>query len=114
MKLRTTLSVVAIATASALSYNLASASDVTSGATIVYGRAGGLVGTERVQHLSAGKAPLSVSYDRDIAARTGMATDRATGKPMSVYYDEGYAARTNMSKGKAARVAGSPANKASN
>lgn len=105
------LGIALTAVASALSINLASAADVASGAPILYGRAGQLVGSDRVMNLQAGKAPLSVSYDHEVAARTNMATDRATGKRVGVSYDAEYAARTNMPRGGNAAYAGNvPAN----
>ncbi len=95
------------AIASAFSISLASAADVTSGAPIVYGRAGQLVGSDRVMNLQAGQAPLSVSYDHEVAARTNMATDRATGRRIGVSYDAEFAARTNMPRASNTAYAGS-------
>ena len=52
-----------------------------SQASMWYGRAGGLVGAERVTHLEGNSAAtqVGVAYDKDVAARTNMSSDRAGG-----------------------------------
>jgi len=118
MALRTTLAMSALALAAGLS-NLALADDVkaTNPQTIEksYGRAGGLTGSDRVAGLSAGDQPLGITYDRAIAERTNMSTDRANGASVGITYDEQIAARTNMQRGStksvvAAQPHGKPAN----
>ena len=65
-----------------------------------YGRAGGLIGIDRVAALpSAGSNPgITISYDRDVAARTNMPLDRSSGAGVTVTYDREVAARTNMTR----------------
>jgi hypothetical protein len=65
-----------------------------------YGRAGGLVGAERVAALHAnGSNPgIGVTYDRDVAARTNMSVDRTTDQSVTVTYDRDVAERTNMGR----------------
>jgi opacity protein-like surface antigen len=65
-----------------------------------YGRAGGLVGSERIGALRTnGSNPgIGVTYDRDVAARTNMSTDRAPGQSVTVTYDQEVAERTNMAR----------------
>jgi hypothetical protein len=101
MAIRTTLAVSALALAAGFS-NLALAQDVrtTDPQTFEhwYGRAGGLTGSERIAGLAAGNRPLGITYDQDVAARTNMSTDRATGGGVGVVYDEDVATRTNMQR----------------
>jgi hypothetical protein len=62
-----------------------------------YGRAGGLVGTDRVAHLQRVDSPeVAVTYDKDVAARTNMASDRDSRAPVAISYDKDVAERTNM------------------
>ncbi len=65
-----------------------------------YGRAGGLVGAERVAALRPNETNpgIGVSYDRDVAARTNMSVDRITGQGVTVTYDRDVAERTNMGR----------------
>jgi hypothetical protein len=64
-----------------------------------YGRAGGLAGSDRVVGLTTGQRSIGVTYDRDVAARTNMSTDRASGTSVGITYDKEIAARTNMQRG---------------
>jgi hypothetical protein len=102
MALRTTLAISALALAAGLS-NLALADDVkaTRPQTIdkSYGRAGGLAGSDRVAGLTAGDQPVGITYDRAVAERTNMSTDRASATSVGVTYDEQVAERTNMQRG---------------
>ena len=68
---------------------------------IWYGRAGGLVGPDRVAHLEgdAANTEIAVTYDKDVAARTNMATDRESNAPVTISYDKDVAERTNMPRG---------------
>jgi hypothetical protein len=102
MALRTTLAVSALALAAGFT-NMALAQDVrsTDQQTIEhwYGRAGGLTGSERITGLTAGNRPIGITYDQEVAARTNMSIDRATGRNVGVVYDEEVATRTNMQRG---------------
>jgi hypothetical protein len=118
MALRTTLALTGLALATALS-NLALADDVkaTNPQTIAksYGRAGGLAGSDRVMGLTVGTQPVGVTYDRGIAERTNMSTDRAAETSLGVTYDEQIAERTNMQRGSPKSVvAQQPPRKSSN
>ena len=67
-----------------------------------YGRAGGLVGSDRVT--VPGKAPwggaqVGVTHDKDIATRTNMGRSQDEKAGVGVTYDEDVAARTNMGRG---------------
>ena len=67
-----------------------------------YGRAGGLVGPDRVAHsqLDTGSSTqVGVAYDKDVAARTNMQSDREAGAPVAITYDKDVAERTNMPRG---------------
>ena len=67
-----------------------------------YGRAGGLVGPDRVAHLQghSGSSPeVAVTYDKDVAARTNMRSDRESGASVAISYDKDVAERTNMPRG---------------
>jgi hypothetical protein len=110
MSLRSKLSITVLAAAAAFSVGVASAaandvrsSDVGSIGKS-FGRAGGLVGFERIKDLSthnASRSPLGVSWDADIAARTNLPADRAAGAGVGVSYDQAVAERTNMPRGQA-------------
>lgn len=108
MTLRNKLCVSVLAAAGALSVGIASAeSDALKSGDIGtvgqwYGRAGGMVGSDRVAGLklhTPSNAPLGVSWDAEVAARTNMSTDRAPGAGVGVTYDQEVAARTNMPRG---------------
>ena len=73
-----------------------------SQAGLWYGRAGGLVGSDRVAHLqgnTAGSGDVAVTYDKDVAARTNMSSNRDNGAPVAITYDKDVAERTNMPRG---------------
>jgi hypothetical protein len=67
-----------------------------------YGRAGGLVGSDRVmavaQAANAG-SPVRITYDKDVAERTNMPRQEAANGAVTITYDRDVAARTNMSRG---------------
>lgn len=117
MRLHSNFSVSVLAAMAALSVGVASAAstDVKVGevGTIEksYGRAGGLVGADRIAGLrlhTPANAPLDVSWDAEIAARTNMPSDRGAGA-VGVTYDQAIAERTNMQRGTpAAKAAGIP------
>ena len=117
----TKLLISALATAAALSINAYAADQVTSSdANAIangFGRAGGLIGVDRVGGVNAGGAQVGVAYDADVATRTNMPRAQATAKTVGVSYDADVAARTNMPRGgdtqypsKAAGVEGTKAN----
>ncbi len=121
MSIRTKLFTSAFVAVAALSATAAfadssvlKAGDVSS-ADHWYGRAGGLVGADRVAALrtNASNPGIAVNYDRDVAARTNMATDRTGDQTVTVTYDRDVAARTNMGMRETAPVqaAGAPAAK---
>ena len=67
-----------------------------------YGRAGGLVGPDRIAHLqgnTASAAEVGVTHDKDVAARTNMASDRESGASVAISYDKDVAERTNLPRG---------------
>jgi hypothetical protein len=65
-----------------------------------YGRAGGLVGSDRVANLRGNikSAEVAITYDKDVAARTNMPSDRTEGAPVAITYDKDVAKRTNMGR----------------
>jgi hypothetical protein len=82
-----------------------------------YGRAGGLVGAQRIAALRANDANpgIGITYDRAIAERTNMSVDRPADKGVTVTYDREVAARTNMARSQDAgpvRAAGTQVPKA--
>ena len=67
-----------------------------------YGRAGGLVGSDRVMAIAKGaKAgnPVRITYDKDVAERTNMHRQEAAYARVTISYDKDVAARTNMPRG---------------
>jgi hypothetical protein len=67
-----------------------------------YGRAGGLVGSDRV--MAIGKASgdgnrVIIAHDQDVAQRTNMHRDAADNRSVGIAYDKDVAARTNMPRG---------------
>lgn len=72
-----------------------------SQAGLWYGRAGGFVGADRVTHLegNTAAAQVGVSYDKEVAARTNMSSDRAGDTSVGIAYDKDVAQRTNMPRG---------------
>lgn len=82
-----------------------------------YSRGGGLVGADRVAGLrlhTPANAPVDISWDAEIAARTNMPLDREAGGGIRITYDQAIAERTNMQRGtpeaQAAGIAGGQAN----
>jgi hypothetical protein len=65
-----------------------------------YGRAGGLIGVDRVAALSSASSNpgITVTYDREVAERTNMPVDRSSGAGVTVTYDREVAERTNMGR----------------
>jgi len=64
-----------------------------------YGRAGGLVGSDRVMAIgksSAGR--VGVIYDADVAKRTNMQREGSPKGEVSITYDKDVAERTNMQR----------------
>lgn len=64
-----------------------------------YGRAGGLVGAERIESLAnlPSHGPrIGVTYDTDVAQRTNMPPRDASSDQVGISYDKDVAARTNM------------------
>jgi hypothetical protein len=123
MSLRSILSVSVVTAAAAFSVGIASAqSDAVKAGDIgtigkSYGRAGGLVGSDRIKELSthtSSSAPLGVSWDAELAARTNMPADRTAGGGVGVTYDQAVAERTNMPRGtspvQAAEIPGQKSN----
>ncbi len=71
-------------------------------ASLWYGRAGGMVGADRVAHLqghSVASTDIAVSYDKDVAARTNMSSNRESASSVAISYDKDVAERTNMPRG---------------
>lgn len=107
MALRRHFVVSFLAATSALSFGFAHAADLSAGAAHVdqvYGRAGGLTGAEHIAHLHANAAPVTVTYDKETAARTNLSTDRASGARIGITRDAEVAARTNMPRETASGV----------
>jgi hypothetical protein len=64
-----------------------------------YGRAGGLVGSDRVEAISkATGARVGVLYDKDVAKRTNMPREDAGKSDIGITYDKDVASRTNMQR----------------
>jgi len=104
MRIRSALLASTLAAAAALCATAAFAEPNTLSASDVstmgkwYGRAGGPVGADRITALNRGNAAVTVTYDAEIAARTNMPLDRATGWQVTITYDREIAARTNMGR----------------
>lgn len=100
MALRRHLAVSLLAAACVGSLSIAHAGELaTAGvpdAQQVYGRAGGTIGSARVATLNVIRQPVTVTYDRETAARTNMASDRVHSGRVGVTWDREVAARTNM------------------
>lgn len=67
-----------------------------------YGRAGGLVGSDRV--MATGKPAVDtktvgIKYDADVAQRTNMPRGEVNAAGVGIAYDKDVAARTNMPRG---------------
>jgi hypothetical protein len=100
MKNNLLMSAIAVAATAAIFAGSAYAADVTTDGNLNtvdrwYGRAGGAVGTDRVNRLSAGTT-VGVSHDADVAARTNMPRREGSNSSLGVTYDADVAARTNM------------------
>jgi hypothetical protein len=105
--LKTILTLTAALTALAAPLGSAIAADTqilrtgdTDAITHGYGRAGGLVGSDRVMALQHQKSsdPVTMMFDRDVAARTNMSLERADHPTVGIAFDEDVAARTNNSR----------------
>jgi hypothetical protein len=88
-----------IAAASALA-GTAYAADVVTGGDLSstdkwYGRAGGLVGSDRVTALRPGESKLGVTFDQEVAQRTNMHREPVASQ-VGISRDAEVAARTNM------------------
>jgi hypothetical protein len=67
-----------------------------------YGRAGGLVGSDRVVAIAKGAKvgnPVRITYDKDVAERTNMHRQETANGVVTIIYDKDVAARTNMPRG---------------
>jgi hypothetical protein len=92
-------SAIAVATTVALFSGCAYAADVTTAGDLNttdkwYGRAGGLIGADQVNRLTARK--VGISHDAAVAARTNMSRREGSSESLGVSYDADVAARTNM------------------
>jgi hypothetical protein len=66
-----------------------------------YGRAGGTIGTQRIEGLHAAKLPpanVGVAYDKGVAERTNMGRGDVEPQPVGITYDKAVSERTNMSR----------------
>jgi hypothetical protein len=62
-----------------------------------YGRAGGLVGADRIEAQSSVRgSQIGITYDKDVAQRTNMQPRDTSGAGVGITYDKDVAARTNM------------------
>ena len=81
-----------------------------------FGRAGGLVDSDRVPAARTNGAKIGITYDKDVAERTNMQREPAEGKGIGVAYDKDVAERTNLPRGGTApepvKAAAGPASKA--
>ena len=81
-----------------------------------YGRAGGLVGAERIEAINKATLPgggIGITYDKDVAARTNMPRQDAQNGGVGITYDKDVAERTNMSRGETPqpiKAVGAPTN----
>src|SRR5262245_13001717 len=65
-----------------------------------HGRAGGLVGADRIEAISKVTGDrVGVSYDQDVAKRTNMPREGAGKNEIGITYDKDVANRTNMPRG---------------
>jgi hypothetical protein len=67
-----------------------------------YGRAGGLVGSDRVSAARANGSKVGISYDKDVAERTNMQREPVEGKSIGIAFDKDVADRTNLPRGQTA------------
>jgi hypothetical protein len=64
-----------------------------------YGRAGGLIGSDRVMTLGKSSADrVGISYDAEVAKRTNMQREGTAKGDVSITYDKDVANRTNMQR----------------
>jgi hypothetical protein len=64
-----------------------------------YGRAGGLVGSDRVMAIRKSSADrVGIAYDADVAKRTNMQREGATNGNVAITHDKDVAERTNMQR----------------
>ena len=64
-----------------------------------YGRAGGLVGSDRVMAIGKSSADkVGISYDQDVAKRTNMPREAAGKSEISITHDKDVIERTNMQR----------------
>jgi len=64
-----------------------------------YGRAGGLVGADRIEAIgNATSDRVGISYDQDVAKRTNMPREGAGKNEVGITYDKDVANRTNMQR----------------
>ena len=64
-----------------------------------YGRAGGLVGSDRVMAIGKSSANrVGITYDVDVAKRTNMPREGAGKNEIGITYDKDVASRTNMQR----------------
>jgi len=109
MKLKSTVKSGSVLLVAALAGSLAGGAAIAAGPVLKtgnvaqagqwFGRAGGLVGSDRVAHLqgdATGSTNIAVTYDKDVAARTNMSTNRDSASSVGISYDKDVAARTNM------------------
>jgi hypothetical protein len=108
MTSRNKLLMSVLAASAALSINAAFAQSSTLKASDLsqlnhwYGRAGGLVGSDRISGLTMhtpGNQAVGISFDAAVQARTNMPMNRGSGSEVTVTYDQAVAERTNMPRG---------------
>ena len=64
-----------------------------------YGRAGGLIGSDRVMAIGKSSADrIGIKFDADVAKRTNMPRDGAAKGNVGITYDKDVAERTNMQR----------------
>lgn len=109
--LKSKLAVLAVALgALAAATPALAAGDVLKSSTVEqishsYGRAGGLVGADRIAYLAGnqGNPQVSITYDKDVAERTNMPRDQASNGPIAITQDPEVISRTNMGAGVAGK-----------
>jgi len=109
--LKSNLAVLALALAAGIAATPTLAGDdVLKSSTLAqisqsYGRAGGLVGADRIAYLSGsqGNPQVMITYDKGVAERTNMPRDQASNGPIAITQDADVVARTNMGAGVASK-----------
>jgi hypothetical protein len=106
LKMRTKRTLFALAAAAALAAGTAIGDDSQTvkssnvdSMSKWYGRAGGLVGTDRVSAARTSGTKIGITYDKDVAERTNMAREPVDGKSVGISYDKDVAERTNLPRG---------------